>query len=132
MNLHALARGLVSLVQKEETVELVRCTGQDMVGGKAVPRYAPPVAVRARVQSEKEDMQQFKDETLSTVWTRKFYFDGTPADFPRGIDRPGGKGGDMIRTGDGTWWLVTAVLEDFSGAGWVSVRGTRQTEGPHA
>jgi hypothetical protein len=132
VNLNALARGPLAVVHKAEEVELVRCVGQDAEGGRVVPRYAAPVKVIARVQSEKEDAQQIVNESLVTVSTRKFYFDGGPDDYPRGIDRPGGTGGDMIRTKDGSWWLVTAVLEDFSGAGWVSVRGTRQTEGPHA
>jgi hypothetical protein len=130
MNLHAIARRAVSSVNAEETVTLYRNIGHTSEDGVLTPEWAPPETVSAQVQTEKEDALQWANETGSVVVTRKFYLFGTPLDRAEGIDRPRGKGGDVLKRTDGTWWLITAVLEDFSGSGWTSVRGTLQTGAP--
>jgi hypothetical protein len=130
MDVQALANAVIRRVHPNETVTIYRCVGQGNVRGEVKPVYAVPVEVRAQVQTEREDAQQIIGESLAVVVTRKFWLQGTPLDRPEGINRPEGTGGDMIRREDGTWWLVTAVLEDFTGAGWTSVRGTLQTAPP--
>jgi hypothetical protein len=36
----------------------------------------------------------------------------------------------MLQRADGTWWLVTALKEDFSASEWVNVSITMQTNPP--
>ena len=82
-----------------------------------------------QVQSPKPDsLAHLADNIGSVEATRKAWIKGPG--FPSGIRRPDGRGGDMIRRADGTWWLVTEVSEDFSKAGWISVVITLQVEAP--
>ena len=40
------------------------------------------------------------------------------------------RGGDMFQRGDGIWWLITAVPDNFSRVGWICVRATLQVNAP--
>jgi hypothetical protein len=130
VNLHAVANAAISRLHPNEEVTLLRALPQDNAEGVLAPRYADAETVTAQVQSEKEAMQQFTGETLTTVHTRKMWLFGSPGDRPGPLYRPLAKAGDMIGRADGTWWQVTADLEDFSRSGWVSVRATLQAAPP--
>ena len=39
-------------------------------------------------------------------------------------------GGDMFQRSDGSWWLITAIPDNFSDVGWVSTRATLQVNAP--
>jgi hypothetical protein len=40
------------------------------------------------------------------------------------------RGGDMFQRSDGSWWLITALPDNFSSVGWISARATLQVNGP--
>jgi hypothetical protein len=126
-----MIRNLIGTVNPDETVTVFHSAGSENAFGKVTPKYHPGEAVTAQVQVEKESALAHKTEAIGvTEVTRKFYLAAGPGDMTMGIDRPGGRGGDMIRRADGTWWLVTAVLKDFASSGWVAVRGTLQATPP--
>ena len=132
LNLHAIVRNAVSVLQPEEDVLLVQSSGNTNERGVIVPAYAEAASVCARIQSAANDDLKAMEETPRTEISRKAYlFSATPSGLvPAGIIRPLTRGGDLLRRADKTWWLVTAVMEDFSASGWVSVGITLQEEVP--
>lgn len=129
INLHQIARGAVAALHPEETVLLVQSIGQQNVAGRLVPQYAEPFAVVAQIQAMGADELAHVEKTDSTKICRKAWLN-EPRRPVAGVVRELARNGDFIRRGDGSWWLVTAVLEDFSKSGWVSVAITRELGGP--
>lgn len=125
MNLNKLVSGILGSVTPLESIALFRCTGK--INNRAVitATYAPVVEMQAKVQSVGDEALKLIDRVGDNSKLLHFYLNG---DW-RGVFRPNGTGGDMIYA-RGQWWLVTAVPEDFSHAGWVCVRGTLQMSGP--
>ncbi|MDR1921101.1 MAG: hypothetical protein LBS31_05070 [Candidatus Adiutrix sp.] len=135
MNLHAIANGLISAVHPNETVTLYRATGQMNVRGEIKAVYAAGEAVKAQIQSEGDDALAHSDAVASRVGqnetNRRFYLlAANQADKPAGLVRPLARSGDLLQRQDETWWLITALTEDFSAAGWVAVRATLQVKAP--
>ena len=131
MNLHAMANRLIRTVHPNETGLWVRSAGTGNVKGLLIPRWEPGVEVVMQVQSAApESLAHLGDKLGSVEAVRKAWIKGAPGVHPSGINRPEGRGGDMIRRADGTWWLITEVSEDFTKAGWVSVVMTLQVDPP--
>lgn len=131
MNLHALVRGAVTPLHPDETVTLRQSVGQRNVRGRITPVYAPAQAVVAQIQSLGPNDLAQAEQVSSTKADRKAYlYAPDPAMPPQGIVRPLGRNGDMLQRADGTWWLVTAMIEDFTASGWVCVGITQQVDGP--
>ncbi len=131
MNLHAIARGAIPALHPDETVTLRQSVGQRNARGRLVPEYAPARAVTAQIQSLGGDDLRHAEAVNLTQRDRKAYlFAPDPALSPNGIVRPLARNGDMMRRADGSWWLVTAMLEDFTASGWVCVGITEQEDGP--
>lgn len=132
MNLHAVVRGSICAVHPEENVTLYRSTGASDSYGAPTPLYAEGKCLSAQVQSEGDEALYYSDnmgmnDVTRSVW---LFADRNMAQRPAGIFRPLARGGDMLRRADGTWWLITAVPEDFSASGWVKARISLQTEAP--
>ena len=134
MNLHAIVRGIIPAVNPDESVVWYRSTGQQASGyGEIEPTYADPVTVAAQVQSEGDEALFHADRAGDNSIVRKFYLMASPATRPAGIVRVDARNGDYLQREDGTWWLVVAVLEDFSfKSGWTCVRGVQQNTSPAA
>ena len=131
MNLHAIVRGAIPALHPDETVALRQSIGQQNQRGRIVAVYGPAQTVQAQIQSVGADELQHTQEVDMTKQTRKAYlFAPNPALPPQGIVRPLGRNGDFIQRADGTWWLVTALSEDFTASGWVCVTITQEEEGP--
>ncbi|HWH86164.1 MAG TPA: hypothetical protein VNV36_05230 [Pseudomonas sp.] len=125
MNLNKVVSGVLGSVTPREDIALFRCTGQANVKGRLTPTYAPFVELLAKVQSVSDEALKLIDRVGDNSKLLHFYLDG---DW-RGVFRPDGTGGDMIYARQ-QWWLINAVPEDFSHAGWVCVRGVLQMTGP--
>lgn len=134
MNLHDLVRGAIPPLHPDESVLLVQSTGSLNVRGVVTPQYADAVQVRAQVQSMgNDDLKAMNDTARTEVQRRAYLYSATPAGLvPQGIVRPLARGGDLLRRADGTWWLVAAMMEDFSASGWVCVRIVQQIVAPQA
>lgn len=131
MNLHSLVRGAITTLHPDETVTLRQSIGQQNVRGRITPVYAPAQTVAAQIQSLGQNDLAQVEQTSSTKVDRKAYlYAPAPAMPPQGIVRPLARNGDMLQRADGIWWLVTAMIEDFTASGWVCVGITQQVDGP--
>lgn len=132
VNLHQVVRGAIPVLHPDETVLLIQSKGQKNVRGKVSPIYADAVSVKAQIQSMGNDDLRAMNDTWRVEHQRKAYlFSETPAGvIPQTIVRTLERGGDFLRRADGSWWLVTGMMEDFSGSGWVSVRIIEQVTVP--
>ena len=132
MNLHARARGAVQTLHSEETVTLYQASGQANNQGVISPTYEAAQTVQAQIQSLSTDELANVENVAQTGQVRKAYLFGPPVTslIPQGIVRPLARSGDMLQCADGTWWLVTGMMEDFSASGWVCVQITQQVDAP--
>ena len=140
VNVHSLARAAVSALHPEEDILLYQSIGSLNNKGRPKPVYAPPVPLRAQIQSDGGEDISAQDMTPVSPLTRRFYLNLVPdapdsargeACAPAGLIRPLSRSGDLIfRPGQNTWWLVTGLAEDFSASGWVAVRAVMQTNPP--
>ena len=131
MNLHGIVRGAIPALHPDETVILRQSVGQENIKGRIVPVYAPGQTVTAQIQSLGSDDLQHSEAVNLTQRDRKAYLYAPDATLPpTGIVRPLARNGDMLQRADGSWWLVTAMLEDFTASGWVCVGIVQQLKGP--
>lgn len=130
-NLHGLVRQAITALHPDETVTLRQSIGQGNVRGRLTPVYGPAQMVQAQIQSLGQNDLAQREATSNTRIDRKAYLFAPDANLPpQGIVRPLSRTGDMIQRADGTWWLVTAMIEDFTASGWVCVGITQQVDGP--
>lgn len=130
-NLHGLVRQAITALHPDETVTLRQSSGQRNERGRVTPVYGPAQVVQAQVQSLGQNDLAQREATSNTRIDRKAYLFAPDASLPpQGIVRPLGRTGDMLQRSDGTWWLVTAMIEDFTASGWVCVGITQQVDGP--
>lgn len=133
MNLHAIANPAVSTVNPNEPVLWYENRGQSTDdSGLVSPVFASPVSLIAQVQSESDAGLYYADRVGQNSIIRRFYLHGTQEQRAAGIVRPEVRGGDYIqRTINGLFYLVDAVLDDFSAtSGWVCIRGVEQANTP--
>lgn len=131
INLHALVRSAITALHPDEVVILRQSVGQTNARGRITPRYGPARTVSAQIQSLGQNELAHAEQVSSTRIDRKAYLHApNPALPPQGIVRPFARNGDMLQRPDGTWWLITAMIEDFTASGWVCVGITQQVRGP--
>ena len=132
LNLHSIARSAIVALHPEESVTLYQSSGQTNTQGTISPTYEAAQTVQAQIQSLSTDELANVENVAQTGQVRKAYLFGPPVSslIPQGIVRPLARSGDMIQRADGTWWLVTGVIEDFSASGWVCVQITQQVDAP--
>ena len=133
LNLHGIVRSAINAVHPSIPATLYQSTGQiNDASGMVRPTYAPGETVSIQVQSEGPSVLEHTDRVGMEEVSRKFYLFSAPDMDKRvaGIVRELSRNGDMIHMEDGTWWLITAIVEDFTRSGWASVRGTLQVSPP--
>ncbi|MGL4208969.1 MAG: hypothetical protein ACRCTY_06230 [Candidatus Adiutrix sp.] len=132
MNLHKIVGPTLGQVQPWETITLLPCLGQKNIKGQIKAVYGAGINLKARVQSEKESFLEHARQMGQMETHRRFYLYApkTMALKPSPLNRKLAQGGDFIRRFDGSFWLVTALIEDFSALGWLSLRGTLSLNGP--
>lgn len=133
LNLHDIVRTSIVANHPDEMVWRYRSTGQMNLAGKIVPTYAEPVQLQAQIQSESDAALYHSNRADENSNTKAFYLytSFNMEERVAGIIRPLGRNGDMFyRPSEGTWWLVVAVVEDFSDVGWSKVRCTLQVNKP--
>lgn len=134
MNLHDIVRGAITAVARDLPAELYVMTGDQERGerGDLLPVFEQPVEVLGQWQSIKADeiIQTERISEASTV--RRVYLKATDdaASRPWASWRPLGRSGDFLKDEHGNFWLVDAVIEDFTHEGWVCVQAVLQTVAP--
>lgn len=111
MDLRGIANGVITTVNPNETVTVLRSTGYTIgAGARQVPSYAAPVVGPGQVQAlDADDIAQLDGLNIQGV-IRAIYLRGTLA----GVIRPDGTGGDIVKRKNETeTWLVVKVLESW-------------------
>jgi hypothetical protein len=123
MNLHALVRGVIPLVNPDQEAVILRSAGYTVDDtGRQEPQYAAPVTARAQVQPVPETVLQHVEGYNQGSIYRHMYLAGDWS----GLDRATGQGGDLVYW-DGFEWLVDQVVEGWNPtAGWTLIRVVQQ------
>jgi len=111
MDLRGIANGVITTVNPNETVTILRSTGYTIgAGAKQVPAFAAPVTGPAQVQAlDANDIKQLDGLNIQGT-IRAIYLRGTLA----GVVRPNQTGGDIVKRKNETEsWLVVKVLESW-------------------
>lgn len=133
LNLHGIVRGAITSVHPDVMVQLLRSKGsRPNEDGKPVPTFERLSGIRAQIQSENDAALFHADMAGANTITRKIYLFSpkSAALQPASPFRPLSRSGDYVVQEDGTVWMVNAVIENFAGVGWVSVRATLQVKPP--
>lgn len=130
MNLHAIVSGAIGVVNPQVNGQVQVSTGYTTLkDGERVPSYADAFTVPIQCQAlTAKDLAQTDSLNIQGV-LQAFYLNGDI----EGVDRPFGKGGDLISFGavnvptslQNTTWLVQTVLETWD-TGWCKVAGVLQ------
>lgn len=132
LNLHSLVRSMIPFVNPDEIVTIYHSKRQTNNKGKIIPIYEPPVTVQAQVQRVGDATLYHSDKVGQNDITKNFYLIANSVLPPYGLIRQLARGGDILKREDNTFWLVVAVVEDFtSTSGWVCVRGSIQVNQPN-
>lgn len=130
INLHHIVRAPITNVHPDETLMWYQNKGAENVGGILRPSYAAPLALVAQVQSESDAALMHADRADMNTETVKVYLYWNVQTAPLNLDRFTAKGGDIFKRADGSFWLVTALTDNFADVGWVSCRAVRQVNPP--
>ena len=122
VNLHHVVRGVITAIHPDENCILYQSLGQKNVKGKVTPVYAAPKKINANFQPLDSDTLRHL-EAMNDTQTSEQVFLYSDTSLPASGERrlPITRNGDVIQRNDGTYWLVTAVLEDWSWDGWCNV-----------
>ena len=116
MNLHRIANAAVRNVNPNEFITLFKALGQVNEKGIIKPKYLAPEVMEAQVQDDADSSLQHTDTVNQTGHVKRFYVNKYTDDnvlVPQSLMRQKERTGDIILRSDGTYWLVTQVLEDF-------------------
>lgn len=122
MNLDAFVAPFTRVVNAPVTATIKVSTGSTTSANYVqVPTFASFPGVTVDVQAlSGSDIKHLDAINIQGIM-RAAYFNG----ILEGLDRPAGKGGDLI-VFNGTTWLVTQVLEPWNENGWCKVAITLQ------
>lgn len=126
VNLRAIANRFTSTVNPNISVQRHAYTGRTLsTSGKPTPSYAAAAPLTAQVQAlTKKEVEHIDNMNLSPC-DRAAYVNGQVQAFDR-VDQTGG---DLLEF-EGKFWLVMAVLEGWTTAGWCKVALVQQNGGP--
>ncbi|QHJ76304.1 MAG: hypothetical protein [Caudoviricetes sp.] len=124
MNLHAMVRGAIGLVNPNITGVLYRSIGYRVDdNGNQIPAYSDPITVEIQVQSLTADDLQHLDNINQQGKMKAVYVNGNV----EGLDRTRDLGGDILEF-EGRRWLVTQQIEEWTQSGWCKVHVTSQLD----
>lgn len=131
LNLLQLATPLISRVFANEQITLYQADGQKNVKGVIHAVYKPPQIVSGNVQPLDSETLNHLERIGDTKASRQVFLYSSETFPVAGIKRlPTPRGGDVIQRSDGSYWLITSVIEDWCDAGWCNVGITEQVIPP--
>lgn len=126
MNLHAVVTGAISAVNPPFLGVLYVSTGSTKAADYTrYPTFTsfPKVGMQVQALTAKE-IDHLDSLNIQGI-LRGVYMNGNV----EGLDRPAGKGGDVLMF-KGQYWLVMTVLETWDTAGWCKVAVALQNGAP--
>lgn len=132
MNLHDIVRGAININLKDQPFTLLRSTASGVTNGVRVAKYVKVEGLKGNFQSEGDAALNFSNNAAQNTIVRRLYLyaDSDRATRAWSIYRPLARSGDYIVNDKGEYWQVSAVIEDFSDAGWECLRVTFQQTDP--
>lgn len=131
LNLHNVVRGAITAIHPDEAVTLYQSAGQTNVRGIVKAIYKEPQTVRANFQPLDSDALKHIEAFNQTPISEQVFLYSDMAYPVAGQQRlPNVRTGDIIQRSDNTFWLITAVLEDWTWDGWCNVGVHQQTTPP--
>jgi hypothetical protein len=132
LNLHSLVRGVITVNKADSPFTVYRSVGQQNVGGIMTALYIKIEGYTGQWQSEGDSALYHADLGTQSTITRKVYLYAPKDKSSRvwSVYRLNSRSGDYLQDDEGNYWLVTAVLEDFSDVGWECLRVTLQQTAP--
>ena len=130
LNLHAIVRAPITMLHPDERVTLYHSIGQTNNLGRIKPVYAEGIQVNAQIQTLSVDELAQREDTSKTEIHAKAYMNASEVQPPAGIIRIEARNGDFLQRADGTWWLITSVIEEFAKSGWICVGLVQQIQPP--
>lgn len=126
VNLRGIANRMTSAVNPNLTVQRHAYIGQTIApSGRPNAQYANPVPLTAQVQAlTKKEVEHIDNMNLSPC-DRAAYVNGQVNAF----DRVAQTGGDLLEF-EGRFWLIMAILEGWTTAGWCKVALVQQNGDP--
>lgn len=126
VNLRAIANGITRSINPNLSVVLRAYSGYTTsAAGHVTASYAAAAPVEAQVQAlTKLEIAHLDAMNISNC-DRAAYVSVVV----KATDRLEQTGGDLLQF-EGAWWLVTAILEGWTTAGWMKVALTKQIAGP--
>ena len=128
LNLHDIVRPAITANLADQTFTLYRSTGFTFSAGIKTASYEAITGVSGQFQSAGDAQLDHAELAGQNTIIRELYVyastDRTTR--PWSIYRPLARSGDYFLDALGGYWLVTAVVEDFSDAGWEHLRVTFQ------
>ena len=125
LNLHDIVRPVIGANYPDQELTYYRSLGQTVNDeGIAVSSYASGVTIKGNFQSMGDAALNYAGLSAENSIIRKLYV-YAPEDRdkrPWGLYRLEARNGDYIQDKRGDYWLVMAVLEDFSDVGWECLR----------
>ena len=129
INLHDVVRSAITAIHPDENCILYQSIGQRNIKGKTTPVYAAPKNVQANFQPlDAETLKHVEALSVTGVDEQVFLYSDDPTPVT-GQQRIPTRTGDFIQRGE-TYWLVTAVFEDWTWDGWANVGVHRQSTPP--
>lgn len=131
LNLHDIVRPAITRNLADESCTLYRSAGQVMLKGVASNVYNA-ITITAQWQSEGDSALDHANLAGQNTTIRRVYLYAANDAQARawGLYRPLGRTGDYLLDAAGRYWLVVAVTEDYSAAGWECLRVQLQTKTP--
>ena len=132
MNLHDIVRGAITINLEDQSFTLLRSTASGVVNGVRIAKYVKVEGLKGNFQSEGDAALNFSNNAAQNTIIRRLYLYATSDRSTRAwtIYRPLARAGDYVLNDKGEYWQVSAVIEDFSDAGWECLRVTFQQTDP--
>lgn len=132
MNLHDIVRGAINVNLEDQPFTLLRSEGSGVVNGVRVSKYRKVEGLKGNFQSEGDTALNFSNNAAQNTIIRRLYLyaDSDRSTRAWTIYRPLARAGDYVLNDKGEYWQVSAVIEDFSDAGWECLRVTFQQTDP--
>lgn len=128
LNLHNVVRGAITAVHPDIECVLYHAMGQRNIRGKVTPVYLEPISVMANFQPLDADKLTHAEGRNDTPASEQVFLYST-SPYVVGQYRWNARTGDILQYGE-EYWLVIAVLEDWSIDGWANVAVHRQVTPP--
>ena len=131
LNLHNVVRSAITSIHPDETVTLYQSDGQANVRGKVTAKYKEPITVKANFQPLDTDaLKHIEAFNQTPISEQVFLYSDMDSPVTGQARLPETRTGDFIKRADGTFWLVTAILEDWTWDGWCNLGVHQQTTPP--